>query len=210
MNRRDAIGRVALIMGGAVIGAEFFLSGCKPKGASDVSNLFTPENTAYLNEISDTILPDTAASPGAKAANIGPFLAVMVRDCYTPADQKSFTEGLSKLDDIAQKQYSNKFVDLTPKQRTDIFIALDKEQAAYYQQLYKKMAADALKHKDDPAYEEPDQPNHYFRMMKELTILGYFTSEIGATKALRYIETPGHYDGCIAYKKGDKAWAVDD
>ena len=53
-------------------------------------------------------------------------------------------------------------------------------------------------------------PDHYFRMMKDLTLLGYFTSEVGATKALRYIETPGHYDSCIPYKKGDKAWAVDD
>jgi len=45
-------------------------------------------------------------------------------------------------------------------------------------------------------------------MMKELTIWGYFSSEPGATKALRYIAVPGHYDGCIPYKKGDKAWAT--
>jgi hypothetical protein len=43
--------------------------------------------------------------------------------------------------------------------------------------------------------------------MKELTLLGYFTSEIGCTQARRYIETPGKYDACIPYKKGDKAWA---
>jgi hypothetical protein len=63
------------------------------------------------------------------------------------------------------------------------------------------------KHKGDSKYVPADIPNHYFRMMKELTLLGYFTSEVGATKALRYIETPGHYDGCMPYKKGDKAWA---
>jgi hypothetical protein len=45
-------------------------------------------------------------------------------------------------------------------------------------------------------------------MLKQLTIWGYFTSEPGATKALRYIETPGHYDGDVPYKKGDKAWAT--
>jgi len=210
MDRRTAISRVALIMGGAVIGAEFLLSGCRPNGASNVDDLFTTENTALLNEIADTILPDTAASPGAKAANIGPFLAVMVRDCYTPADQKTFIEGIGKINDAGKSKYGNNFADLNAQQRTDIFIALDKEQQEYYKQLYKKIDADMLKHKDDPAYEEPDQPNHYFRMMKELTMLGYFTSEVGATKALRYIETPGHYDGCMSYKKGDKAWAVDD
>src|ERR1700753_3253075 len=97
MDRRDAIGRIALLMGGAVIGAEFLLSGCKPNGASDVSALFTPDNTAYLTEIADTILPTTTASPGAKAANVGAFMGVMVRDCYTPADQKTFLDGLDKL-----------------------------------------------------------------------------------------------------------------
>ena len=44
-------------------------------------------------------------------------------------------------------------------------------------------------------------------MMKELTLLGYFTSEIGCTQAQRYAETPGRYDPCVPYKAGDKAWA---
>lgn len=45
-------------------------------------------------------------------------------------------------------------------------------------------------------------------MLRDLTVLGYFTSEIGATQALNYIEVPGRYEGCIDYKKGDKAWAI--
>ena len=45
-------------------------------------------------------------------------------------------------------------------------------------------------------------------MMKELALLGYFTSEIGATQALRYTETPGRYDPCIPYTPGEKAWAA--
>jgi hypothetical protein len=52
-----------------------------------------------------------------------------------------------------------------------------------------------------------DAPPHYFRMMKELALLGYFTSEIGYTKAMRYQETPGRFDPCVPYKKGDPAWA---
>ncbi len=43
--------------------------------------------------------------------------------------------------------------------------------------------------------------------MKQRTMLGYFTSEIGCTKARRYVESPGKYDGCVPYKKGDKAFA---
>jgi hypothetical protein len=195
-------------MGGAVIGADFFLSGCKPNTATtQVSDLFDTNHVAFLNEVADTILP-TTNSPGAKAANVGQFMAVMVRDCYTPKNQKTFLEGVKKLDDASQKQYSSKFMDLTPQQRTDLLIALDKEQKDFTAKRNKDMDADMLKHKGDAKYKAPDMPNHYFRMMKELTLLGYFTSEIGATKALRYIAVPGHYDGNVPYKKGDKAWAT--
>ena len=206
MNRRDAIGRVALIMGGAVIGAEFFISGCKST-TTQVSDLFNTDHVAFLNEVADTILP-TTSSPGAKAANVGGFMAVMVRDCYTPKDQKTFLEGMSKLNDASNKQFSSKFLDLTPEQRTDLLVALDKEQKDFTEQRNKAVEADMAKHKGDNTYKSPELARHYFRMIKELTLLGYFTSEIGATKALRYIAVPGRYDGCIPYKKGDKAWAT--
>jgi len=206
MNRRDAISRVALIMGGAVIGAEFFISGCKST-SSQVADLFQPDNVAFLNEVADTILPSTS-SPGAKAANVGAFMGVMVRDCYTPEDQKVFIEGLTKLNDAAQKQAGGKFMDLTADKRTALLVALDKEQKDYTTQKNKTLADDAAKHKGEADYKGPEMPNHYFRMMKELTLLGYFTSEIGATKALRYVAIPGRYDGDVPYKKGDKAWAT--
>ena len=209
MDRRDAIGRVALIMGGAVTGAEFFISGCK-SNATKVRGLFDADNLAFLNEVADTILPTTAASPGAKAANVGQFMAVMVLDCYGPKDQEIFLEGAKKLNEASQKKFSSKFMDITPPQRTELLISLDKEQKDYYTQQYKNRGADAAKHKGDTKYKTADIPNHYFKMIKELTLLGYYTSEVGATKALRYMETPGHYDGCVGYKKGDKAWAIDD
>jgi len=206
MNRRDAISRVALIMGGAVIGAEFFISGCKST-SNRTEDLFNQDHIAYLDEIADTILP-TTTSPGAKAAEVGHFMAVMVRDCYTTEDQNTFIDGMTRLDDASQKQHNGKFMTLTPAQRTDILNALDKEQMEFTKQRNIKLDADKLKHPNDPNYEAPDLPKHYFRMMKELTLLGYFTSEIGATKALRYVAVPGRFDGCIPYKKGDKAWAT--
>jgi len=188
MNRREAIERVALLMGGAVIGAEFFVSGCKSTNQK-VDDLFDQDHVAYMDEIADTILP-TTSTPGAKAAKVGSFMAVMVKDCYTPEDQKTFMEGLNKINDASKSKYGKKFLEADPKQRTELLTALDKEQ------------------KDYSKTQKPDQPNHYFRMMKELTLLGYFTSEIGCTKALRYVPVPGRYDGCIPYKKGDKAWAL--
>jgi len=188
MNRRDAIGRVALIMGGTLIGAEYLLSGCKPKAAK-VEDLFSADHVAFLDEVAETILP-TTSTPGAKAAAVGNFMAVMVRDCYEPADQDIFLKGLGQIDDAANKKFSKKYMDLDATQRTALLTDLDKEQQEYSKT------------------KKPKDPNHYFRMIKELTLLGYFTSEVGCTKALRYVPVPGRFDGCIPYKKGDKAWAL--
>jgi PBP1b-binding outer membrane lipoprotein LpoB len=201
MNRRDALARVALLMGGAVIGGDYFLTGCSPassnkeagdtKGKAAANNFkpLSPEQTAYLTEVADTILPATK-TPGAKAANVGSFMAVMVRDCYKPEDQKIFMDGLSKLEAASQKQNSKGFLESTPAQRTALLVALDAEQKNYSKN--KKL----------------EQPNHYFRMVKELTLLGFFTSEVGATQVLRYLPVPGKYDGNVPYKKGDRAWAT--
>jgi hypothetical protein len=175
-------------MGGTMIGAEYLLSGCKPKAAK-VEDLFNTDHVAFMDEVAETILP-TTSTPGAKAAKVGDFMAVMVRDCYEPADQDIFLKGLDKIDDAANKKFSKKFMDLDATQRTALLTDLDKEQQEYSKT------------------KKPKDPNHYFRMMKELTLLGYFTSEVGCTKALRYVPVPGRYDGCIPYKKGDKAWAL--
>jgi hypothetical protein len=187
MHRREALQRVAVILGGTVIGADIFLTGCKP-GEKKNSMTFTPEDVPYLDEIAETIIP-TTDTPGAKAAEVGKFMTVYVNDCYDDKNQKTFHEGMGKLNDASNKKFNADFMKLNTQQKHDLLVALDSEQKDYQKN----------KKKDDP--------QHYFRLMKELTLLGYFTSKIGATQALRYIETPGHYEGCIPYKKGDKAWA---
>ena len=191
MNRRDAISRVALILGGTVVGANAFLTGCKSedKKADGAAANFTPDDAAYLDEIAETIIPATD-TPGAKAAKVGAFMTVMVKDCYDEGDQKVFREGMDKINKAADKKFDKEFMQLSADERHKLLVEIDNEQKEYGKNRKK------------------DDPNHYFRLMKELTLLGYFTSEEGATKALRYVETPGKYEGCIPYKKGDKAWAL--
>lgn len=189
MNRREALSRVAWIMGGTVIGANLFLEGCTRPASKDVASLFEPEQMDYLGDIAETILPKTS-SPGAKEAGVGEFIPVMVRDCYTADDQKVFLEGLNKLEDASDKKYNKKFQELSSEERTALLTEIDKEAKAY-----------------KSAKKEGD-PEHYFSMIKQLTLLGFFTSELGATKALRYVLIPGRYDGNLPYKKGDKAWAT--
>lgn len=187
MNRREAISSVALLLGGTVIGGQLFsLAGCKstPKMVND---LFNSDDVAMMDEIAETIIPETK-TPGAKAAMTGAFMAVMVKDCYTPAHQQIFITGLKTINESAEKQFKSSFSDLDAEQKKTMLTALDLEQKEHA--------------KNEANKEKP----HYFRMLKELTLLGFFTSEISGTQVLKYVEVPGRYDACIPYKKGDPVY----
>lgn len=191
MNRRDAIKAVSVIMGGTIVGANALLTACTEKRDEQVNDLFKESDVALLDDIGETIIP-TTDTPGAKAVNIGSFMAMMVLDCYEPQDQQAFTEGLKTFRTRCEEKYEDPFSELSPEKRTAFLNILDKEQQEY----------------SKANRENKDAVPHYFRMMKELTLLGYFTSEIGCTQTRRYIETPGRYEGCMDYKKGDRAWAT--
>lgn len=188
MDRREAITQVAWILGGTIIGSSIFLeSGCNVNTESS-KDFFDAETIALLNEMGETILPQTT-TPGAKEAKVGEFMNVMVRDCYTPEDQQIFTRGIQRLEARCREDNGKSFMDCSAEERTRLFVKMDQLQ------------------KDYMAARKADQPSHYFRMLKELTLLGFFTSEVGSTRALRYVEAPGRYDGNVPYKKGDRLWA---
>ena len=189
MNRRKAIAQVGLILGGTVVGSTFFVSnGCK-SSPKKINSLFNTDQVVLMNEIAETILP-TSDTPGAKAARVGSFMALMVKDCYNEKDQKIFIEGIDKLNAHCKNKYDKEFMRCDHGQRTEILKMLDVEQKEYMEG------------------KKPEAPSHYFRMMKELTIIGFFTSETGATKTLRYVTVPGKYQGDVPYKKRDRAWAT--
>ncbi len=195
IDRREAIRRVSVLLGGvAFVGGSSLLTACagdRPpiSAASGAIGTYTLADQAFLDEVADTILPTTTKSPGAKAAATGPFMALMVTDCYEPKDQEIFRKGMASLDDACRAMHQAGFMEVTPEQRTALLTQLDQEQHAY------------MKGK------KAEEPTHAFRMMKELALLGFFTSEIGCTRAQRYKETPGAYQACVPYVKGEPAWA---
>lgn len=138
---------------------------------------FSNDDLLLLNEIGETILPTSTLSPGAKEAQVGLFMQSIVNDCYDEQEKKVFFTGLESIK-------NNNFLKLKAEDRTTFLSALDKE-----------------------SQEQKDGSQHYYTMLKQLTIWGYFSSEVGSTKALRYNPIPGRFDGCIPYKNGDKAWA---
>ena len=234
MSRRDAIRvAVALLGGAAFAGGSRLLAAAEAAGSGAVSPAaFSAADVALLDEIAETILPQTK-TPGAKAAKTGAFMALMVTDCYWPAQQKIFRDGMDKVDAAMKKAHNVSFMQATPAQRIAVLSALDREQkrvmdahdaAERQEKGLAPLPVDDTEPKADPKLqgdqngnlpvagvtasgESPKRAAHYFRMMKELALLGYFTSEIGCTVAMRYVETPGRFDPCVPYKPGEAAWS---
>jgi hypothetical protein len=274
MNRREAVRRVTALLGGvALVGGSSLLAACereRARGADGAARSgdarigdFTAQDVALLDEVADTILPDTERSPGAKAAKVGAFMALMVTDTYDPSQRQVFRDGMRKVDEASRAANNVGFMQATPAQRLALLERLDREQKTYMDALTAAggkaksaeaerpteqapqggaggarrgvqgadtgalarsagQGTEAEKHlQGDPRQQSAvgsgaanpapamtaDAPPHYFRMMKELALLGYFTSEIGYTKAMRYVESPGRYDPCAPYAKGETAWA---
>lgn len=147
-------------------------------------NLFEAADSALMNELGETILPATD-TPGAKDADVGPFITQYVSDCYDDGQQDEFRAGLADLRRRTRVVYGSDFAGLDPSQRLAFVDDLDQEA---------RIAA-----------EEGDA--HWFTMMKQLVLFAFFTSEVGATQVLRYVAVPGRYDGCVPYD-GGRAWAT--
>ena len=185
LSRREAIARLGLVLGGTLIGGDVWLRGETVAGKT-VAQDFTAADIALLDEIGETIIPATD-TPGAKSVKIGAFMVMMVNDCYDDAHHAAFKAGLTAINAASQAKFGHDFMAASGTERTALLNELDGEQRKHQ----------ASKPKNAPA--------HYFRMMRQLTLVGYFTSEAGATQALYFAEVPGRYDGNAPYKKGDRA-----
>jgi hypothetical protein len=184
MDRREAIKTVSMLLGGAFAASSGLVGAVERAHARAAQpgqqvGAFTAQDIALLDEVADTILPETK-TPGAKAAHVGAFMALMVTDTYSDRDQGIFRDGMKQL---------SGFMELPAAQRLARLEQLDREAKAYM---------------DTRAQ---GAPPHFFRLVKELTLLGYFTSEIGVTQAQRYRETPGRFDPCVPYTPGETTWA---
>jgi len=190
MERRELLKMIVAATGAAMIGLPALASGQAP--AAGAKAAFSAADIALMDEIADTILPRTK-TPGAKDTGIGAFMATFVADCYTAQQQATFRAGLADID----KRAGGQFVSLVPQARTELLRAVD---------------ADAKKHaavSTGPSNAESAEAKaHYFTMLKQLTIFGFFTSKIGATEVLQYVAVPGRYDGDVAYVPGTAAWAT--
>lgn len=193
MERRDILKMIMAATGTAFIGTPALAYTLRPE-VNLTETGFSQDDVALLNEVGECIIPRTD-TPGAKDANVGEIMAVMVADCYTQEERQIFKRGLLTINALAKQKYQKTYILLSADQRFAIASELDLEARDY-----NGINTQAPKNNGKPAA-------HFFSMIKQLVLFGFFTSEIGATKVLRHVAIPGSYDGEIPYKKGDRAWS---
>ncbi len=193
IDRREALRKTALLMGAAVSASALtgILQGCKttPELAY-IPQFFTEDQARIVTEVAEIIIPKTD-TPGAKDAGVPGFIDIMLKDCYKKEDQDRFLAGLTAFDEEAKKAYGDSFIYCKPEQQVELVTKIH--------------AAAIAESKENKEAKRP-----FILMAKELTLLGFFTSEPGATQVLQYIAVPGSYKGCIplAEAGNGKTWAT--
>ncbi len=194
MDRRAALRNVAILLGTAISAGTtdiLFSSYTLPESEKNAVN-FSAEQLKALTEIADVIIPTTKSSPGAKAAGVGKFIPMMIKDCYPAKQQQSFYKGLVEFEARAKKTYKKSFALIPLVERKKMLTTLRQE---------------TLDQKKNKLPEKADL-TYFFTVVRDLTSLGYFSSEIGCTQAREYLMIPGSYDGAYPLKPGQKSWAT--
>jgi len=194
MHRREALKNVAFLLGGAISASTMgvlFESFTLPENEKNFVS-FSIQDEKIFAEFANIIVPTTKSSPGAKAAGLGKFIPMMMQDCYPAKMQTSFANGFKALQDKSTSDFGKKYMDLTVAERTKLMVDL-------------RLMSIAQK---ETKSEENQDLVYFFITARDLTLLGYYASEIGCTQAREYVAIPGRYDGGTTLKPGQKSWAT--
>jgi len=190
MERRDILKASAIFLGYGLVGGTSLavLNGCKADASTDWKpSFFSQDEISMLAEVAQRIIPKTD-TPGAKDALVHRYMDDAVRWNFTEEEQAKFKAAIGQFDEIAIADFSNKFVDLSPEEMDKVI----------------QKTADQAR----AARKKGDDSPQLFPTVKGMVAAGYFTSEVGATKALVYNPVPGPYEGCIPVSDVGGVWAL--
>lgn len=130
--------------------------------AAAAPKFFNAQQMALITTMSDIIIPTDDHSPGAKAAEVPAFIDLMVSE--SPEETKTlWRDGLAAVDKMSQSKFSKDFNGASPEQQVSLLTEISKNE------------------RNPKTTEE-----RFFRALKNLTIDGYYTSEIGIKQDLQY------------------------
>lgn len=190
IDRREALKRVGYLLGGVVSApvALGFLNGLKAEpGVNWKADFFTETQAQTVSLIADIIMPETD-TPAASELGVPKFIEDMVGKVWSRPGRDRFMEGFEFFLERAKDDL-----------RMDFHKASPTMQKAFVHKRHRQIFDDVIDWSERPFLWE----------MKELTITGYCTTEIGATKLLQYQAIPGDYRGCISLEEaGGRTWAT--
>jgi gluconate 2-dehydrogenase gamma chain len=196
IDRRDLIQRAGMLLGGAVSASAIagLMSGCavmpEPSGATKQTFL-TAEELKTAAAIAEQIIPRTD-TPGAIDVGVPGYIDRMLAGYYQDKERAVVRAGLAKADADAKAKSGKGFSELSPDDQVALIKVLDRQ------------AFDQARRNAG----QPDAVPHFFRILKELTITGFCTSQVGAAKFLKYTANPGPFKGDVPYSDIGKAWAT--
>ncbi len=189
ISRRRALQQVAILLGGAISAptvAGVLSTATRRAWATAPTwapRTLSPAQLELVATLAEHIIPQTE-TPGARAAGVHRFVDTLLTDHYATAERDRFLAGLAGVDTQAQARYGKPFAQSATEQQLALLRELD-------------AAAYAAGRGED---------TWFFRRMKELTLVGYYTSEIGAMQEL-HVSPFGTYRGDIPYTAVGRSWA---
>lgn len=186
VDRREVLQGLAVALGGAlspsVVSA--VLSGCTPpRGAAPwTPETLTADQTELTAVVAELIIPATD-TPGARAAGVHEFIDLMLTHWLPAEERASYLAGLGELDPRSRERHCVSFLESGREQQIALLQALEQQA------------------------EGAGPPKPFFTLLKELTLVGYYTSEVGSTQELRRFVGSAAFRGCVRYEEVGRAWA---
>ena len=149
--------------------------------------IFSPHQNDTVTAMAELLLPRTD-TPGAKDTRVNLFIDHIVADWYSDEERAVFLAGLADVDARTQSLFQRNFVEASAVQQAEILRSLGDELA---------QAIEAVS--NGPRGNRgaaPEPRNNFYLQFRQLTLTGYFTSEVGFTQQLHEEIIPGHFDGC--------------
>ncbi len=143
-----------------------------------------PHQNSTVTTIAEIIIPQTN-TPGAKAARVNEFIDLILTEWYDEEEKSTFLTGLADVDSRTRDLYGKDFVECGEKQQVEVLQALDDEVAAG------RAEPDVRRRRNRP----PEK--NFFFMMKQLTLVGYYTSQIGFEQELHGEIIPSRHASCV-------------
>lgn len=151
--------------------------------AGEVNSVLETQRRRCLEALVERIIP-TTDTPGAIEAGVPDFVELILAKGLMAEDAKRFIAGVDEVGDLSRSNYGSDYIELSAAHQDAILTELEQK------------AANSRR----------DGVTPFFQVLKELTLVGYYTSEVGATREIRYLPVPGSYDGCVKWKEGDRVF----